>query len=103
MRQFRHCWLLLALLLAGCVIFVAETTQEYDWRCEIVKKHMVLKGNQVGAYYSCRNESCVALLVAAGVVSASTFVIAGSIAVVGDAVYWLEAQSDCEAKKLQPR
>jgi hypothetical protein len=59
---------------------------------------MTLQTNQVEAFVGCRNEGCVELLVLAGVVSAATFVVSGSIAVVGDVVYWLEAKSQCLQK-----
>ena len=83
--------------LAACV-FLPETTTSYDHGCGVVQKHMTLKSYQVGAFVSCRNEGCVELLVVAGAVSATTFVVSGSVAVVGDAVYWLEAKSQCLGK-----
>lgn len=83
--------------LAGCV-FVPETTASYDHGCGVVQKHMTLKSYQLNAFVSCHNEGCVELLVVAGAVSATTFVVSGSVAVVGDAVYWLEAKSQCLGK-----
>jgi len=81
--------------LYSCIYFPMTTT-EYDPACGIIKRHMSLQTNQVEAFVGCQNEGCVELLALAGVVSAATFVVSGSIAVVGDVVYWLEAKSQCQ-------
>ena len=101
----RRRWLWLAVLLPGLAacIFLPETTREYDPECGIVKRHMVIKAYQLEAFYGCSNEGCVELLVLAGVVTASSVVISGSVAVVGDIVYWLEAQRQCARRPPVPR
>jgi len=83
--------------LCSC-IYLPMTTSEYDPACGVIKRHMSLQTNQVEAFVGCHNEGCAELLVLAGVVSATTFVVSGSIAVVGDIVYWLEAKSQCLRK-----
>lgn len=50
----------------------------------------------VGGFQSCRGDACAALLVAAGVITATSAVVSGSIAVVGNVVYWFELQGRCE-------
>jgi len=95
--RFKACSLVLAFAsmgLYGC-IYLPTTTAEYDPACGIIKRHMSLQANQVEAFVGCQNEGCLELLVLAGVVSATTFVVSGSIAVVGDVVYWLEAKGQC--------
>ena len=94
--------LLLSFALAACV-FLPATTSEYDPDCGIHKRHMVLQPYQVTAFYGCQNEGCIELLVLAGAVTASSLVISGSVAVVGDMVYWLEAQRQCARQRLGPR
>lgn len=88
---------LAAVALGGCV-FLPHTTSEYDARCDIMRRHMVLRPHQVDAFLGCRNEGCAALLVLAGAVTAASVVISGSVAVVGDSVYWLEAQGQCRER-----
>jgi hypothetical protein len=44
----------------------------------------------------------VALLVAAGVVAAASAVVSGSIAVVGNVVYWIEQQGQCKPDAVRP-
>lgn len=86
--------LLLATLLQACVV-VPRTTTVYDEQCRIHMRQMVLDVEQVGFFGGCVNQGCVALLVGAGVVTAATAVISGSIAVAGNIVYWFERQGQC--------
>lgn len=84
----------LALLLAACVV-VPRTESVYDAQCQLQRRQMVLDVHQVAAFGGCANEGCVALLVAAGVVTAASAVVSGSIAVVGNMAYWLERRGQC--------
>jgi len=83
-------------LLAGCV-FLPETTTRYDPACGVMQRHMVVRAYQIAAFAQCSNEGCAELLVLAGAVSAASLVVSGSIALVGDTVYWLEARTRCPA------
>ena len=86
--------LLFAALLQACVV-VPRTTTVYDEDCRIHMRQMVLDVEQVGFFGGCVNQGCVALLVGAGVVTAATAVVSGSIAVAGNIVYWFERQGQC--------
>ena len=87
--------LAMALVAAGGCVFLPETTSAYDPECDMVRRHMVLRPQQVDTFVGCQNEGCAALLVLAGAVTAASVVVSGSVAVVGDAVYWLEARGQC--------
>lgn len=84
----------LAWLLAGCV-FVPRTAQVYDENCGIQTRQMVLELQQIGVFGGCANEGCVALLMAAGVVTAASAVLSGSVVVAGNIVYWFERRGQC--------
>jgi len=86
--------LALALLLHACVV-VPRTDSVYDDDCKVQRRQMTLEVYQVGAFGGCSNDGCVALLVGAGVVAAASAVVSGSIAVVGNVVYWFERQGQC--------
>ncbi|MDH5538346.1 MAG: hypothetical protein OEY03_02975 [Rhizobacter sp.] len=88
----------LVALLQACVV-VPRTTHVYDESCRIHARRMVLEVEQVGYIGGCANQGCLTLLVAAGVVTAATAVVSGSIAVAGNIIYWLEMQGQCV---LQP-
>jgi hypothetical protein len=85
---------LLAAFLQGCV-YVPRTTYVYDSECKIEAKHMVLEMQQIAQFGGCVNSGCVALLVAAGAVTATSVVVSGSIVVAGNMVYWFEKQGKC--------
>jgi len=87
-----------ALLLAGCV-FVPRTSTHYNPDCEIDEHHMTLESYQVATIAGCANEGCVALLVTAGVISAASAVVSGSMVVTGNVVYWLEKKGGCLSQK----
>ena len=89
---------LFAAAVSSACVFLPETTTRYDPDCGVTQRHMTLKAYQIAAFGGCRNEGCAELLVLAGAVSATSLVISGSIAVVGDAVYWLERRGRCLMK-----
>lgn len=82
------------MLLGGCV-YMPETSVRYDAKCRVYEKKMTMQPYQVGSLMGCRDEGCVAGLVAAGVVSAASAVITGSVVMVGNVAYWLEKQGQC--------
>lgn len=84
----------LLLLLQACMV-LPRTTQVFDPECQVVSNHMVLDVVQVAAIQQCANQGCVALIVGAGVVSAASAVISGTIVVAGNIAYWFEKQTQC--------
>jgi len=81
-------------LLQAC-IYVPRTTQVFDPECQIVANHMVLEEVQVAAIQGCSNQGCVALVVGAGMVSAASAIISGTIVVTGNVAYWFERKAYC--------
>jgi len=84
-----------ATLLSACV-YVPRTTQIYDPECRVMANHMVLEGGQVAAIQRCENQGCLALVVGAGVVTAATLIVSGSIVIIGNVAYWLERKQQCQ-------
>ena len=81
-------------LLAACVV-VPQTREVYDHDCRMLTRHMTLETAVIGGFHSCGGDGCAALLVAAGAVTAASAVVSGSIALVGNIVYWFERQGRC--------
>lgn len=94
-RSSRPAAVALVALLQGCV-YVPRTTQVYDADCRIEAHRMELELYQVGYFAGCANEGCVSMLVAAGVVTATSAVVSGSIVIAGNIVYWFEKQGRCQ-------
>ncbi len=80
--------LALVILLPACVV-VPRTQVAFD-ECRMQRRAMVLDVHQVGYFSGCANEACLALLVGVGAVAAASAVVSGSIAVIGNVVYWWE-------------
>jgi hypothetical protein len=87
-------------LLAACV-YLPETRTVYNAECGIFERRVSLEAHQVASIMGCRGEACVAALAVAGIVSATTAVVSGSVVVVGKVVYWLEKQGQCLAAPRQ--
>lgn len=81
-------------VIGGCVV-VPHTSVVYDQDCHIEAHHMELEAQQVVSLVGCRNEGCVAVLVASGAVAAASAVVSGTIVVTGNVVYWFEKQGRC--------
>ena len=89
-------WAALAALLAlqACLVLPA-TRETYDADCKVMKRQMTLETAVVGSFQSCGGDACKAMLVAMGAVTAATAVVSGSVALVGNMVYWFERQGQC--------
>ena len=82
--------------LTACV-YLPATTEVYDFECKVMVRQLVLEGGQVAAIQRCENQGCLALVVGASVVTAATFVVSGSIVVVGNIASWLERKARCQS------
>lgn len=86
--------LALAAALSGCVL-VPRTAEVYDPQCRTYVKQVVLQEVEIGTLGGCYNEGCAVLLASLGVVAVASAVISGSVAIVGNIVYWAERQGQC--------
>lgn len=89
------------LLLGSCVV-KPTVTSEYDEKCQVVKKKVELSVEQVQAFHQLHcsgNHECKAQFLAQVVGVALVFplsaIISGSIAAVGNTMYWLNEQGQC--------
>jgi hypothetical protein len=89
---------LLLLAVQGCVV-VPQTREVYDAECRTLTKQVTLETAVVGGFGSCTGDACAAMLVATGAVTAISAVVSGSIAVVGNVVYWFERQGRCPTRE----
>lgn len=88
--------LVLALALPGCVA-VPRTVEVYDPGCRVMVKRVVLDEAQVGSIAGCANQGCVALIVGASVVTAVTYLVSGTIMVIGNVAYEVERRAQCRS------
>jgi hypothetical protein len=94
--------LALTLLLAGCVV-VPTTRETYDPQCKVMKREMQLEvAKATPMLRSCGGDECAAVMAAAGIVTAASAVVSGSIAIVGNALFWLERQGRCVVESSSP-
>lgn len=84
----------MALTLAGCIV-LPQTEVVYDPECQMHTRQVTLQAAYIGGFQRCAGDGCVAMLAAAGLVTAASAVVSGSIAIVGNVVYWMERQGRC--------
>ena len=80
--------------LSACIV-VPQARDVYDPECQTTTRQVTLETAYIGGFHHCAGDGCVAMLAAAGFVTAASVVVSGSIAVVGNAVYWLERRGRC--------
>ena len=83
-----------ALLLSACIV-VPQTQAVYDPDCKVMTRQVTLETAVIGGFTHCVGDGCAAMLATLGFVTAASVVVSGSIAVVGNAVYWIERQGQC--------
>lgn len=93
-------WILTAAaFLSGCIM-TTHVVEHYDDECQILTRHVVLDAHQADTLGSCSDTTqCTGALVGAGFISAASAVVAGSVVLVGNTVYWFEKQGRCQKKK----
>ena len=90
------------LSLQACVV-LPQTRDVYDPECRTLTRQVTLEAAYIGGFHACAGDGCLAMLTAAGVVTAASAVISGSIALVGNVVYWLERQGRCPGPQRPPQ
>ena len=83
-----------ALLLAGCIV-VPRTAEVYDPQCRTLVRQVVLDTAVIGTIGHCHNDGCAVMLASMGIVTAASAVVSGSVAIIGNIVYWAERQGRC--------
>lgn len=112
----------ISLALTACVyIPVTEQTAEAEPTCQTYTNKMtvmelkgVLANNNGRATTAndrrerslgsvCSGESCLAIIAAAGVVAAGSFIISGSVVVINNTAHWMEYQGTCSDSYLNTK
>ena len=66
--------LILTLALSACVV-VPQTREVYDPDCRILTRQMTLETAVVGGFQRCHGDGCLAMLTAAGAITAASAVV----------------------------
>jgi hypothetical protein len=92
---------LFSLVLVPCFLFLQgcaypRVVKYYDEECQIMAKRMELDATKVPIAQSCSNDSCLLSLATSAAISATSFVVSGSVVYVGNAIYWKERNKNCK-------
>ena len=94
-------WTLTVALFLSCVLLLQgcaypRVVKYYDEECQIMAKRMELDATRLPEARSCTNEGCLLSLATGAVISATSFVVSGSVVYVGNVIYWQERNKNCK-------
>jgi len=97
-RIRRLCLLLLGVVwLSGCVFYPkVHQQQNYAQQCPMVTRQLTLDYDIINAF-DCGDNADACLIIAVGA-PAATFVVSGSVVVIGNTLHWLEYQGLCKKR-----
>ena len=88
---------LLVIVLSSCVFVPEESEdQKYSDNCNMFTKKLTLSPQEIKGKLCNAEDSAEACLMVYGIIlPVSTFVISGSIVLIGNTLHWLEYQGPC--------
>jgi hypothetical protein len=92
--------LVVTLSASACVV-VPVVDMRADVPCDLSTRQVTLDVQQIAALGNCYGDACLAQLVIGGVVFATSLVVSGSVAIVGNTLHWIERARKCGRDKSQ--
>lgn len=99
--SFMKCLVLVCVaanLVACAFVPKVDNQQDYAKHCEMYTKELTLDAVSLGGFDCGGSSSCVVI---ASLIPVTTFLVSGSIVLVGNTVHWLEYQGSCDESLLQ--
>ena len=98
MRLIKTLILVIFLPLGSCVYLPKVAADQFD--CKVRTKRLAIEESITGLKFFaapkyCDDEACLAAVLPLMAVSAGTYVVSGSIVVIGNSLNWLELKSAC--------
>jgi hypothetical protein len=90
-----------ALLSLSACIVVPVVDRRAEVPCDLATRQITLDVQQIAALGGCRGDECLAQLVVGGFVFATSLVVSGSVAIVGNTMHWIERVRKCGRDKSQ--
>lgn len=83
-------------LLSACVV-KPKTVASYNDKCMVSTQKMVLTAEQMQTFdvLNCVTGNCEAEAILAVVTTTTSAIVSGSIALIGNTLYWMESQGKC--------
>ena len=107
-RRAVYLFIITSLFITGCLFLPKTVPDEKDQECLLVTKSLTIDyyassdmidegvDEMLNAITSdCREPECLILFVPLITISAGSFVVSGSIVVVGNTIHWIEEQGRC--------
>ncbi len=112
MRKTREKFILinLSFLFIQSCVYLPEAIEEPNIDCKLYTKEFVLNyDNRFTKTLidvnidNCSGDTCKGILIAATAIPITTFIVSGSIVVVGNTIHWLEKEGKCDEIYLKQK
>ncbi|WP_062067332.1 hypothetical protein [Cellvibrio sp. OA-2007] len=113
MKDFTYLSRRLTLIMLSCSIGACVVTPKkaasYDEKCMVSTQKIVLTTEQMRTFdnVDCLTKSCkselTGALVVATLTATTSAIVSGSVALIGNTLYWLESQGECPNKTRQEK
>jgi hypothetical protein len=91
----------LAVLALNACVVVPVMDRRAEVPCDMATRQITLDVQQIAALGGCRGDECLAQLVVGGFVFATSLVVSGSVAIIGNTMHWIERARKCGRDKSQ--
>jgi len=90
-------FLLITIFLSSCVFVPKESEeQKYAGNCDMLTRQLTLSAQKIDGHVCKSGSSAEACLIVYGVIlPVGSFVISGSIVLIGNTLHWIEYQGPC--------
>jgi len=103
MKLFKKSFIIAVSFVVTSCVFVPVTAekQKYFDKCKMVTKKLTIEPKIRSRYIDCGKNTADDLafcLAAAGILAPVSFVVSGSVALIGNTIHWMEYKAGCEPK-----
>ena len=102
MKLFKNSFIIAVSFVITSCVFVPVTAdkQKYYDKCKMITKKLTIEPKIRSRYVKCSGSSddLAICLVAAGILAPVSFVVSGSVALIGNTIHWMEYKTGCDPK-----
>lgn len=91
------------LTLTSCVFVPVVSENESNCILQTQKLELQVEHSHGSLGFHCTGEACMAVLAVASAVSISTFIVSGSVVLIGNTFHWLEKEGSCDDGFIKTR
>lgn len=89
---------LLFIALSGGCAYQPSVSKQQEQNCQLYTKKLALEQVETDGQVqiSCSGKGCETVLLAHAIIPAGSFIVSGSVVLVGNALHWMEREGTCD-------